>query len=208
MSKRKPSVGPQRNSPVKSSLRRAETIFQLSVNAAALRATARDGRPLRIFNTQYARGLYLDGAKGAVVHLTSPAKTFEALAGLDGSYTGCGYTNANQEFSVATEGKTIFQPAVVKVATAPVEIKVPLNGATEFSLLNGQDAEKDWCGDAVWANARVTLENGEHHMAWRSSSWCAGRALHHRGAIFIYLWWKAFRRVAEEMGPKPYCETA
>ncbi len=125
-----------------------------------IEGNSRDGRPLRIFNAQYARGLYLDGAKGAVVHLTSPAKTFEALAGLDGSYTGCGYTNANQEFSVATEGKTIFQPAVVKVATAPVEIKVPLNGATEFSLLNGQDAEKDWCGDAVWANARVTLENG------------------------------------------------
>jgi hypothetical protein len=42
---------------------------------------SRDGRPLRIFDTRYARGLYLDGAQGVLVHLTSPAKTFEAIVG-------------------------------------------------------------------------------------------------------------------------------
>src|SRR6266568_5777169 len=44
--------------------------------------TVGEGRPLRIFNTLYERGLYLHDAQGVVVHLTSP-KTLEAVIGLD-----------------------------------------------------------------------------------------------------------------------------
>ena len=75
-----------------------------------------EGRPLRIFNTLYERGLYTNGAQGIVVHLTSPAKTFEAVVGLDSSYAGCGYTNSSQEFSVKAGDKVVFPPTVVKLA--------------------------------------------------------------------------------------------
>ena len=72
-----------------------------------------EGRPLRIFNTLYEHGLYMNGAQGVVVHLTSPAKTFEAVVGLDSSYAGCGYTNSSQEFSVKAGEKIVFPPSVV-----------------------------------------------------------------------------------------------
>ncbi len=119
-----------------------------------------EGRPLRIFNTLYERGLYTNGAQGVVVHLTSRAKTFEAVVGLDSSYAGCGYTNSSQEFSVKAGDKVVFPPTVVKVAAAGVAVKADLGGATEFTLQNGQDRQKEWCGEAVWADAKVTLENG------------------------------------------------
>jgi alpha-galactosidase len=138
----------------------AENYLTLAGGRGSIQGNSRDGRPLRIFNTQYDRGLYLDGAQGVVVHLISPAKRFEALAGIDGSYGGCGYSNATQEFSVAAGNQVVFQPAVVRVATPGLAISAPLNGATEFTLQNGQDQKKDWCGEAVWANARVTLEDG------------------------------------------------
>jgi alpha-galactosidase len=118
------------------------------------------GRRLRIFNTFYDRGLFLHGTRGVVVHLTSPAKSFEAIGGLDGSYGGCGYTNGSQEFSVKAGDTVVFPPAQVKVAVAGIPIKADLAGATEFTLQNGQDPQKEWCPEAVWADARVTLQNG------------------------------------------------
>src|ERR1700687_3677805 len=120
-----------------------------------------EGRPLRIFNTLYERGLYMNGAQGVVVHLTSPAKTFEAVVGLDSSYAGCGYTNSSQEFSVKAGDKVVFPPSVVKVAAPGLAVKADLGSATEFTLQNGQDRQKEWCGEAVWADAKVTLENGD-----------------------------------------------
>jgi len=132
----------------------------LEGNRGSIQPNAHNGRPLRIFNTDYPRGLYLDGAQGVTVHLTSPAKTFEAVAGLDGSYTGCGYTNASQEFSVKSGGRDVFRGSVVNVATPGLPVKTDLGGATEFTLEDGQDPKQEWCGDAVWADARVTLEDG------------------------------------------------
>jgi hypothetical protein len=111
--------------------------------------TTGEGRPLRIFNTLYERGLYLNGAQGVVVHLTSPAKTFEAVVGLDSSYAGCGYTNGSQEFSVKAGDKVVFPPSVAKVAAAGLTVKADLGGATEFTLQNGEDRQKEWCGDGM-----------------------------------------------------------
>lgn len=138
----------------------AENYLSLLGTRGAIGRNSRDGRPLRIFNTEYDRGLYMDGAQGVVVHLTSPAKSFEAVAGLDGSYAGCGYTSATQEFSVAVADKVVFPDVVSKVGTPGIPVEATLDGATEFALKNGQDPEKEWCGDAVWADARVTLEDG------------------------------------------------
>src|SRR5262249_11520020 len=120
-----------------------------------------DVRPLRIFNTLYERGLYMNGAQGVVVHLTSPAKTFEAVVGLDSSYAGCGYTNSSQEFSVKAADKVVFPPTVVKVAAKGRTVKADLGGAIEFTLQNGQDRKEEWCAEAVWAVAKVTLKNGD-----------------------------------------------
>ncbi len=138
----------------------ADNYLTIEGERGSVQRNSREGRPLRIFNTSYDRGLYLDGAQGVTVHLASPAKTFEAIAGLDGSFASCAYTSTTQEFQVKSGGKIIFPATVVKVATAGIPLKIELHGATEFTLENGQDPQQEWCGEAVWAEARVTLSDG------------------------------------------------
>ncbi len=138
----------------------AENYLVMVGTKGSVQRNSRDGRPLRIFNTSYGRGLYLDRARGVTVHLTSPAKTFEAVVGLDGSFAGCSYTSTTQEFQVRSGDKVIFPAVTVKVATPGIPIKAELDGATEFTLQNGDDPQQDFCPEAVWADARVTLADG------------------------------------------------
>jgi alpha-galactosidase len=126
----------------------------------SVQSNRRDGRPLRIFNTSYYRGLYLGGSQGVTVHLTSPARTFEAVVGLDGSFASCAYSSTTQEFEVRAGDKVLFPAITAKVAAAGLPIKVELGGAREFTLQNGRDPQQDFCKEAVWADARVTLEDG------------------------------------------------
>jgi alpha-galactosidase len=137
----------------------ADNYLTVAGNRGSIQRNVRDGRPLRIFNTSYARGLFLDGAEGVTVHLASPAKTFEAVAGLDGSFAGCAYTSTTQEFQVKSGGKVLSPATTVKVATAGSPMKIDLGGITEFTLENGQD-QQGGCREAIWADARVTLADG------------------------------------------------
>jgi alpha-galactosidase len=138
----------------------AESYLTREGKRGSIERNGREGRPLRIFNTSYSRGLYLGGAQGVTVHLASPAKSFEASIGLDGSYASCAYTSTTQEFKVRAGDRDVFPATTVKVATAAVPVKVDLGGVTEFTLENGQDTAKEWCGESVWADARVTLKDG------------------------------------------------
>lgn len=126
-----------------------------------LQRNERDGGPLQIFKTTYTRGLFMDGLHSVTVHLASPAKSFDALVGLDGHYNGCGYTNAKQTFAVVVLGGTKYQSPEVRVRTPGIAAHADLGGATEFVLEDGNAKESNWCREAVWANARVTLENGK-----------------------------------------------
>ncbi len=129
-----------------------------------LERNERDGSPLQIFKTTYHRGLYVDGLSKVTVHLASRGKSLQAVVGLDGHYDACGYTNARQVFEVMVAGQRKYQSPEIKVFTSGIPVNVDLGGAQEFVLEDGNPKEADWCGEAVWANARVTLENG--HTLW------------------------------------------
>jgi len=126
-----------------------------------LEQNGRGGGPLQIFKTTYYRGLYMDGINKVTVHLASPGKAFHAVVGLDGRFDACGYTNARQTFEVTVDGQRKYQSPNVKVFTEGVPVSAELDGAKEFVLQDGDPKEGNWCGEAVWANARVTLENGQ-----------------------------------------------
>jgi len=125
-----------------------------------LQRNERDGGPLQIDRTAYKRGLYLDGLNKVEVHLASPAKSFQAIVGLDGHYNACGYTNGKQVFSVVVQGEEKFQSPEIRVRTPGTSVTADLGGATEFVIEDGDPKESNGCGEAVWANARVTLEDG------------------------------------------------
>ena len=138
-----------------------ESYLAVADERGRLQRNERDGSPLQIFKTTYNRGLFLDGLHNVTVHLASPGKSFDAVVGLDGHFSGCGYTNAKQIFSVVVRGERKYQSPEIRVRTPGVAAHADLGGATEFVLEDGDPKEADWCGEAVWANARVTLENGQ-----------------------------------------------
>ncbi len=122
---------------------------------------SRGGAPLQIFKTTYRRGLFMGGLQKVTVHLASPAQSFHAIVGLDGHYNACGYTNGKQVFSVVVRGERKFQSPAIRVRAPGKPVAVALDGATKFELQAGDPHQAHWCGEAVWARARVTLKNGK-----------------------------------------------
>ena len=52
-------------------------------NHAAVELNARSGKPLRIVDKQYTRGLYCHAVSKVVVRLPGPGKTFTTIVGVD-----------------------------------------------------------------------------------------------------------------------------
>lgn len=138
-----------------------EAYLDVAGGRGGLQRNGRDGGPLQIFKTTYRRGLYLDGVEKVAVHLASPGISFHAIVGLDGHYDACGYTNGKQVFSVVVQGEKKYQSREIQVRTPGVAVNAELGGASEFVLEDGNQKAGNWCREAVWANARVTLENGK-----------------------------------------------
>jgi len=116
------------------------------------------GRPLRINTNDYASGLYMGNAEAVSVHLTAPAKSLDATIGLDGRSNQCGGSNQQQQFLVEVDHKVLFQSQTIEVGKDPVPIHVDLGGADFFTLRNA--AGHEWCREAVWADAKVVLQDG------------------------------------------------
>lgn len=118
------------------------------------------GRPLRIGSVDYPSGLFMGRTTAVMVHLSSPAERLDATVGLDGRSFGCGYTNQKQQFSVQVGNNTVAKSSVVEVGHPGIPLQALLHGATDFTILNAAPGDQDWCQEAVWANARVLLQNG------------------------------------------------
>jgi alpha-galactosidase len=62
-------------------------------------------------------------------------------------------------FAVEVGDKQVFLSKILKLGTDAVSMHVDLGGGRDFTLKVGSGS--DWCREAVWANARVTLRNGK-----------------------------------------------
>ena len=96
-----------------------------------------DGQPLRIADKQYHRGVYCPSEGRIGVHLPGPAKSFEAIVGVDSNRTTTFYSNAGRGSviaSVAVGGKELFKSEVMHEGMSEIPVKVDLGGAEEFAL--------------------------------------------------------------------------
>jgi alpha-galactosidase len=116
------------------------------------------GRPLRINANDYASGLFMGNAEAVAVHLTTPAKTLDAVIGLDGRSNQCGGSNQQQQFQIEVDHKVVFQSQTLEVGQAPVPVHVDLKEAKTFTLRNGSGPQ--WCKEAIWADAKVIFADG------------------------------------------------
>ncbi|MCL5671786.1 MAG: NPCBM/NEW2 domain-containing protein, partial [Acidobacteria bacterium] len=126
-----------------------ESYLRVEDARGKLQRNQRDGAPLQIFRTTYRRGLYLGGLEKVEVHLSSPAKSFHAIVGLDGHYDACGYTNGKQVFSVVAHGEKKYQSPEILVGTPAAAVDAALGGAADFELKDGNRKQAEWCGEAV-----------------------------------------------------------
>lgn len=118
-------------------------------------------RPLTLGTRAYRRGLFTHAPSDVLVKLPGPGKTFTACAGVDtNSQTQGG--NGSVIFGVAVgERQEAFLSPVTREGMAPLPVSVKLEGAAEFHLRVSDAGDGIACDQAIWVDAKVTLEGGE-----------------------------------------------
>ena len=124
-------------------------------------------RPLRIVEKVYPSGLHCPSEGTVVVHLPGPAKTFDAIFGVDSNRVTGYPSNAGRGRVIGVvevNGKEAFHSNVMREGMTGVPVKVDLKGATEFTLgitgAKGGVVQRINFNQANWAQARVTLADG------------------------------------------------
>jgi hypothetical protein len=113
-------------------------------NNDPVQLNARGGRPLKIAENQYSRGLYCHAVSKVVVRLPGPGKSFSALVGVDSNEQTSG-GRGSVVFSVTVNGKEGFRSQVMREGMAGVPVNVPLDGSREFVLEVGDAGDGISC---------------------------------------------------------------
>ena len=114
-----------------------------------------DGRLLKLGDTEFKRGLICHAASRVIVKLPSPGKSFVSTVGVDANAGG-----GSVVFSVIVGDKEAFRSAVMKGSEPGVPVSVALDGAREFTITAGDAGDGITCDHADWADAKVTLMDG------------------------------------------------
>jgi alpha-galactosidase len=110
------------------------------------------GKPFRLDRKIYRRGLFCHAPRQLVVKLPKPGKTFSSAIGL--------LSFGTVTFAVTSGGKELFRSGVIRQSDDVIDVEVALDGARELTLVT-EDAGDAIGGDhGVWADARVTLDDG------------------------------------------------
>ena len=128
-------------------------------NNDVVQQNARGGKPMRIVDAQYTRGLYCHAYSNIIVRLPGPGKTFEAIAGVDTNDQTSG-GRGSVEFAVKLGDRETFRTGVMREGMPGVPVTVDLDGADEFVIEAGDAGDGISCDQADWADARVTLADG------------------------------------------------
>ncbi|HNT86951.1 MAG TPA: NPCBM/NEW2 domain-containing protein [Candidatus Hydrogenedentes bacterium] len=128
-------------------------------NHDPVQANARRGKPLRLGDREYTRGLYCHAESHVVVHLPGPGKHFEAAVGVDSNeQTSSG--RGSVVFAVRVAERETWRSELLREGMPAVSVNVDLEGARCFELRVEDGGDGISCDQADWAEARVTLEDG------------------------------------------------
>ncbi len=125
------------------------------------------GRRMNIAGKLFDRGIVMPSPGEVEVYLPGPARSFEAVVGVDSNDLGY-YASAGRGSVVASveaNGREQFRSAVLHEGMAGVPIRVDLAGATSFRLKLTASGTKprfyqDAWDQADWGDARVVLADG------------------------------------------------
>lgn len=133
--------------------------LEVLANHNPVQKNARFGKPIKLGETEYTRGLYCHAQSKIVVHLAEPAKTFSSVAGMDNNSDTTG-GRGSVVFSVAVGNEVRFKSDVLRGGAPGVPVSVDLGGAKDFVLEIGDAGDGISSDQAAWADAKVTLASG------------------------------------------------
>ena len=128
-------------------------------NNDPVQLNARGGRPMKIVDQRYTRGLYCHAVSKVVVRLPEPGQTFSAVVGVDSNEQTTG-GKGSVVFSVSANGQQRFRSPLLREGMAGVPVNVPLEGAKELTLEVSDGGDGISCDQSDWADAKVVLASG------------------------------------------------
>ncbi|MET8824589.1 NPCBM/NEW2 domain-containing protein [Streptomyces sp. NPDC004610] len=113
--------------------------------------SARDGRPLTLGTTTYAKGLGVHAPSSAAVHLGAACTRFTATVGIDAEAAPYGKV----VFEVWADGQRRWQSPPLGGSDPAVPAEVDLTGATTLRLVVTDGGDGSGYDHADWADARL-----------------------------------------------------
>ena len=147
-------------------------------NHDPVQLNGRHGKPLRIGEKEFTRGLFCHAPSKIIVRLPGPGGTFSATVGLDFNEQTSG-GQGSVDFSVSVGGAEKFRSGVMRKDTPGKAITLDLGGATEFVLQVDETPDGIGWDQADWAEARVKLKDGRE-------IWLADLPLHDQRARKLF----------------------
>jgi len=128
-------------------------------NNDPVQLNARAGRPMRIGEKSFTRGLYCHASSKIFVRLPGEGAEFTVVAGVDSNEQTSG-GRGSVHFAVQVSDQERFKSQLLREGMPGVPVRVELGGATEFVLLVDDGGDGISCDQADWAEARVKLKDG------------------------------------------------
>lgn len=129
-------------------------------NYNPLQKNAHEGKPMKIKDVEFARGLHCHAYSKILVRLPSPGDTFTSVIGIDSNSMTSG-GRGSVIFSVIVNGETAFRTDIVREGMTPIPVEVALKGATEFTLEISDAGDGIACDQSNWADAKVQLSDAK-----------------------------------------------
>ncbi len=121
----------------------------------------RGGKKLQIAGKHFDRGLYCHAPSHINVFLPKPAKRFLGVVGVDTNASSTMGGSGSVRFHLETQAGELFHTDVMRGNQEGIAVNVPLNGASELSLIIDDGGDGISCDQSDWADARVEFEDGE-----------------------------------------------
>lgn len=131
----------------------------VALNNGPIESNSHRGKPLKIGDIEFVRGLACHADSKIVVRLPGPGKKFVGRVGVDNNeqtHSGQGSVT----FVARVGGRRVFQSGVVRVDTPAGLAEFSLDGAEQFVLEVGDAGDGIGWDQADWADAHVEMADG------------------------------------------------
>ena len=129
--------------------------LEVVFNHDPVRKNGRFGKPFKLGDAEFARGLFCHAPSKVVVRLPGPGKSFSATVGVDANANG-----GSVVCSVSIGGKEAWHSETLRGGQPGAAVDVDLAGAKEFVIEANDAGDGISCDQTDWADAKAVLRDG------------------------------------------------